>query len=457
MRGRRRDARRDLHRQGRRRDARPRPPATITEVLAAAGDTVTVGQVIARMTRAVRAGPPTRAVAGAAPATPPRAPAGARAGRPLRWRQGLARRPPGGHRPGRRPRRGDRQRARRAHREGRRDRRRRPAAGRGAPAAAARAATLIKGAAAMLARYMDESRPIPTATSFRTVTVTTLDGRRKELKAAGRKVSFTHLIAYALARAATDIPVMAHHFAEVDGKPQPRRRRRGQPGPRGRRREEGRLADADGPGDPRRRAPHLRRVPRRLQRAGREGPHQLAHRRRPQRRQRHPHQPGRPRHDRLGPAAHGRPGHDRRHGLDRLSGRARRGRRGDRRREGHDDDLDLRPPDHPGRRVRPLPRPPRGAAAGRGRLLRGRVRARSGVSRRSGAAPSPWRPPRPPRGAGLGPAGRRPDRRGDAAGRPGRDLAAQGPPDPRPPRRAARPARHGRRGRSRRSTPSRSA
>ena len=58
----------------------------------------------------------------------------------------------------------------------------------------------------MLARYMDESRSIPTATSFRTLTVTMLDGRRRELKAAGRKVSFTHLIAYAIAQAADEMP-----------------------------------------------------------------------------------------------------------------------------------------------------------------------------------------------------------------------------------------------------------
>ncbi len=72
----------------------------------------------------------------------------------------------------------------------------------------------------MLARYMDESRQIPTATSFRTLTVTTLDGYRKQLKTAGHKVSFTHLIAFAIARAATEqMPVMATHFAEIDGKP----------------------------------------------------------------------------------------------------------------------------------------------------------------------------------------------------------------------------------------------
>jgi len=78
---------------------------------------------------------------------------------------------------------------------------------------------LLKGGAAALARYMDQSRSIPTATSFRTLTVTVLDGHRKELKAGPRKVSFTHLIAYAIARAAEDMPVMANHFAELDGKP----------------------------------------------------------------------------------------------------------------------------------------------------------------------------------------------------------------------------------------------
>jgi 2-oxoglutarate decarboxylase len=77
----------------------------------------------------------------------------------------------------------------------------------------------IKGGAAVLARYMDESRAIPTATSFRTLTVTFLDARRRELKAAGRRVSFTHLIAYAIARGGDDMAVMAHHFAEIDGRP----------------------------------------------------------------------------------------------------------------------------------------------------------------------------------------------------------------------------------------------
>ncbi|MFI4993953.1 MAG: 2-oxo acid dehydrogenase subunit E2, partial [Solirubrobacterales bacterium] len=77
----------------------------------------------------------------------------------------------------------------------------------------------LKGSAAALARYMEQSLTIPTATSFRTLTVTVLDARRRELKAGGRKVSFTHLIAYAIARAGSEAPVMTHHFAEIEGKP----------------------------------------------------------------------------------------------------------------------------------------------------------------------------------------------------------------------------------------------
>ena len=92
----------------------------------------------------------------------------------------------------------------------------------GAGAAAAEglgARTLLKGGAAMLARYMDESRSIPTATSFRTMVVSALEARRRELKDAGKRVSFTHLIAYAIAQAAGVMDVMTHHFAEEGGKP----------------------------------------------------------------------------------------------------------------------------------------------------------------------------------------------------------------------------------------------
>jgi multifunctional 2-oxoglutarate metabolism enzyme len=93
--------------------------------------------------------------------------------------------------------------------------------GNGAPAPAAGAAVEpIRGPAATLVKFMNESRSIPTATSFRTVPVDLLDARRKALKAAGKKLSFTHLIAWAIVQAAGDMPVMGHAYAEDGGKPQ---------------------------------------------------------------------------------------------------------------------------------------------------------------------------------------------------------------------------------------------
>ncbi len=304
----------------------------------------------------------------------------------------------------------------------------------------------------MLARYMDESRAIPTATSFRTFTVTNLDARRKQLKEAGHRVSFTHLIAHAIARAATEqMPVMAVHFAEIDGKPHVIDDGGGQPRHRRRRREEGRRTHADGAGDQGRRPADVPAVPRRLQRADRQGARQQAHRRRPPGRERLAHQPGRHRHDRLRPAADERPGHDRRHRLDRLPARPVRDRRHDRRREGDDDDVDVRPSHHPGRRVRPVPAGGRGLSAGRARLLRaGLLRPRRRDRRRA---------PRSHADHGRRAGARRDDRaarrrRGRAgppaaAGGPGRDVADQGPPHARPPRGAARSARLRARGRPR--------
>jgi 2-oxoglutarate dehydrogenase E1 component len=86
--------------------------------------------------------------------------------------------------------------------------------------------TEIKGAAATLASYMDQSLTIPTATSFRTLTVGTLEARRAELNAAlknaGRpeKISFTHIIAFALVAAAKEQPGMTASFRRENGKPQ---------------------------------------------------------------------------------------------------------------------------------------------------------------------------------------------------------------------------------------------
>jgi 2-oxoglutarate dehydrogenase E1 component len=95
--------------------------------------------------------------------------------------------------------------------------------GAAAPAAAEGEEKPLRGPAATLARAMNESRSIPTATSFRELAVDTLDAKRKALnevlKERGMKVSFTHLIAWAIVKAAQEWPVMGRAYAERDGKP----------------------------------------------------------------------------------------------------------------------------------------------------------------------------------------------------------------------------------------------
>ncbi|MFL5872424.1 MAG: multifunctional oxoglutarate decarboxylase/oxoglutarate dehydrogenase thiamine pyrophosphate-binding subunit/dihydrolipoyllysine-residue succinyltransferase subunit [Solirubrobacterales bacterium] len=96
--------------------------------------------------------------------------------------------------------------------------------GNGASAGVAQGeAKQLRGAAAMLANAMDESRQVPTATSFRTIAVDTLDAKRRAINAVlkdrGLKVSFTHLVAWAIVRATKDFPVMTRVFATEDGKP----------------------------------------------------------------------------------------------------------------------------------------------------------------------------------------------------------------------------------------------
>jgi 2-oxoglutarate dehydrogenase E1 component len=196
----------------------PAPTAgTITEILAEEGETVTVGQVIARMQAGAGAAgakdagvsladsAPTNgdsagtAIPDGTKVSPVAARVAAAEGVDLGRVEGTG---PGG-------------RITKDDVLGAKD-----GSGNGAVSAATGQRLLIKGGAAMLARYMDESRSIPTATSFRTITVTMMDARRKELKNAGQKVSFTHLIAYAISLAVQqEMGVMAHHFEEGDGKP----------------------------------------------------------------------------------------------------------------------------------------------------------------------------------------------------------------------------------------------
>ena len=83
----------------------------------------------------------------------------------------------------------------------------------------------LRGAAGAMVKHMEESLQVPTATSFRTLRVDVLDQRRRQLnqaiQAAGRpeKVSYTHVIAFAIVRAARDEPSMAVTFDRVDGVP----------------------------------------------------------------------------------------------------------------------------------------------------------------------------------------------------------------------------------------------
>ena len=82
----------------------------------------------------------------------------------------------------------------------------------------------MRGAPARTAQNMDLSRTVPTATSVRSVPVKLLWDNRIVInnhlaRARGGKVSFTHLIGYALVRALREMPEMNNSFAEVDGKP----------------------------------------------------------------------------------------------------------------------------------------------------------------------------------------------------------------------------------------------
>ncbi|MFL6121828.1 multifunctional oxoglutarate decarboxylase/oxoglutarate dehydrogenase thiamine pyrophosphate-binding subunit/dihydrolipoyllysine-residue succinyltransferase subunit [Actinophytocola sp.] len=82
----------------------------------------------------------------------------------------------------------------------------------------------LRGAAALIAKNMDISLTIPTATSVRAVPAKLLFDNRIVInnhlkRTRGGKVSFTHLIGYALLRALGDYPNMNRHYAEVNGKP----------------------------------------------------------------------------------------------------------------------------------------------------------------------------------------------------------------------------------------------
>lgn len=82
----------------------------------------------------------------------------------------------------------------------------------------------LRGPAARVVTNMEASLEVPTATSVRTVPAKALIDNRIVInsnlaRARGGKVSFTHLIGYALVEAIAEMPEMNHAYTEVDGKP----------------------------------------------------------------------------------------------------------------------------------------------------------------------------------------------------------------------------------------------
>jgi 2-oxoglutarate dehydrogenase E1 component len=98
-----------------------------------------------------------------------------------------------------------------------------PAAGNGS-APAPDGAQPLRGAAARIVTNMEASLGVPTATSFRVVPAKLLEVNRSVIngylgRTLGGKVSFTHLIGYAVVQALKAVPVMNSAFVEIDGKP----------------------------------------------------------------------------------------------------------------------------------------------------------------------------------------------------------------------------------------------
>ena len=82
----------------------------------------------------------------------------------------------------------------------------------------------ITGAAKKIVENMELSLTVPTATSFRTIPVKVLEENRRvineHLGAQGRgKVSFTHIIAWAIVRSVKTYPALNHGFGVINGAP----------------------------------------------------------------------------------------------------------------------------------------------------------------------------------------------------------------------------------------------
>ncbi len=83
---------------------------------------------------------------------------------------------------------------------------------------------VLRGAAAAVVKNMSASLNVPTATSVRAIPAKAMIDNRIVInnhlkRTRGGKVSFTHLLGYAIVGAVKKFPNMNRHFAEVDGKP----------------------------------------------------------------------------------------------------------------------------------------------------------------------------------------------------------------------------------------------
>lgn len=83
---------------------------------------------------------------------------------------------------------------------------------------------VLRGAAAAVVKNMSASLDVPTATSVRAIPAKLMIDNRIVInnhlkRTRGGKISFTHLIGYAVVQAVKQFPNMNRHFAEIDGKP----------------------------------------------------------------------------------------------------------------------------------------------------------------------------------------------------------------------------------------------
>lgn len=83
---------------------------------------------------------------------------------------------------------------------------------------------VLRGAAAAVVKNMNASLEVPTATSVRAIPAKLMIDNRVVInnhlkRTRGGKISFTHLLGYAIVQAVKKFPNMNRHFAEINGKP----------------------------------------------------------------------------------------------------------------------------------------------------------------------------------------------------------------------------------------------